>query len=190
MSLTHINNGDTGLSARTKINASFDAVDALGAPGSSGTSGSSGSSGINGTSGESGSSGINGTSGVNGVSGTSGTSGGGSGPLTSSIQTTNGATTSIVNLTMGTYSAFSIEATISAYDSDNYFVYGSQLFAVFGNAGSVTQVSTTDVYEKSDFTTATSDILLADDFGDIDIVVIGETDKNIDWVVNYSVTKI
>lgn len=140
MSLTHINNGDTGLQARTKINASFTAVDSLPLPSSA------------------------------------------------SVQTTNGATTSIVTLTMGTYSVYSVEATLSAHDSTNDLAYGSQLFAVFTKNGStVTKISTTDVYEKSSFTTATSHIYLNDD---IDITVLGESGKTINWVVNYSVTKI
>lgn len=140
MSLTHINNGDTGLQARTKINDSFDVIDALPLPSSA------------------------------------------------SVQTTDGATTSIATLTMGTYSVYSVEATVSGHDSTNDLAYGSQLFAVFTKNGStVTQISTTDTYEKSSFTTATSHIYLN---GDIDIVVIGESSKTINWVVNYSVTKI
>lgn len=140
MSLTHINNGDTGLQARTKINDSFDAIDSLPLPSSA------------------------------------------------SVQTTDGATTSIATLSMGTYSVYSVEATVSGHDSTNDLAYGSQLFAVFTKNGStVTQISTTDTYEKSSFTTATSHIYLN---GDIDIVVLGESSKTINWVVNYSVTKI
>jgi hypothetical protein len=143
---------------------------------------------VTGVSGGGGATGPAGTSGTSGSSGTSGTSPSASGPLTSSIQTTNGATTSIVSLTMGTYSTFSIEATVAACDNTNDLGYGSQLFAVFVNDGdTVSQVSTTDVYEKSGFTTATSHIYLN---GDIDISVIGESGKTINWVVNYSVTKI
>jgi len=140
MSLTHINNGDTGLQARTKINASFTAIDNLPLPSSA------------------------------------------------TIQTTNGATTSIASISMGTYSVYSVEATISGYDATNQLAYGSQLFATFKKVGStVSQISTTDVYEKSGFSTATSH-LYAD--GDIDISVIGEASKTINWIVNYSITKI
>jgi hypothetical protein len=140
MALTQINNGDTGLVARTKINTAFSTVDNLPLPSSA------------------------------------------------SVQTTNGATTSIATLTMGTYSVYSVEAVVSGHDSTNDLAYGSQLFAVFTKNGStVTQISTTDTYEKSSFTTATSHIYLD---GDIDIVVIGESSKTINWVVNYSVTKI
>lgn len=140
MSLTQINNGDTGLQARTKINASFTAIDNLPLPSSA------------------------------------------------TIQTTNGATTSIASISMGTYSVYSVEATISGYDATNELAYGSQLFATFKKVGStVSQISTTDVYEKTSFSTATSH-LYAD--GDISISVIGEASKTINWIVNYSITKI
>jgi hypothetical protein len=140
MSLTHINNGDTGLVARTKINTAFDTVDNL--------------------------------------------------PLPSSayVQTTNGATTSMVTLSLGTYSVYSIEAVVSGHDSTNDLAYGSQLFAVFTKNGATTsQVGTTDVYEKTGFSTATSHIYSN---GNIDIAVFGEVSKTINWTVNYSVTKI
>ena len=140
MSLTHINNGDTGLVARTKINTAFDTVDNL--------------------------------------------------PLPSSayVQTTNGATTSMVTLSLGTYSVYSIEAVVSGHDSTNDLSYGSQLFAVFTKNGATTsQVGTTDVYEKTGFSTATSHIYSN---GNIDIAVFGEVSKTINWTVNYSVTKI
>jgi hypothetical protein len=141
-----------------------------------------------GVTGPAGTSGSSGSSGVNGSDGTSGTSPSASGPLTSSVQTTNGATTSIATLTMGTYSTFSVEAVVSAYDSTNDLAYGSQLFAVFMNDGdSITQVGTTDVYEKTGFSTATSHIYSN---GNIDIAVFGEVSKTINWIVNYSLTKI
>jgi hypothetical protein len=89
---------------------------------------------------------------------------------------------------MGTYSTFTIEATVAAVDDTNNLVYGSQLFAVFNSAdGTPSQVSTTDVYEKSDFSTATSHIILDTD---PKIVVQGETSKTIRWTVKYEVTKI
>lgn len=140
MSLTQINNGDTGLQARTKINNSFAAIDALPLPSSA------------------------------------------------SVQTTSAATASVATLSMGTYSVYSIEAVISAYDSSNQLAYGGQLFATFKNNGlAVTQVSTTDNYEKSDFLSASSHIILDTD---PKIVVVGETGKTINWNINYSITKI
>lgn len=142
MPLTQINNGDSGLVARTAINAAISAVDDL-------------------------------TLQL---------------PQVAYVTTTTAATTSIAVLSMGTYSTYTIEATIAAKDISNQLVYGSQLFAVFNNTGlSVTQVSTTDVYEKSDFTTATSHIILDTD---PKIVVVGETSKTIEWTVKYEITKI
>jgi hypothetical protein len=137
MGLTQINNGDTGLVARTKINDSFTTVDDL--------------------------------------------------RLSASVQTTNGATTSVATLSMGTYSVYTIEARIAAWDDTNNLAYGSQLFAVFSNNGGSAQVSTTDTYEKSNFATASSHIILDTN---PKIVVIGEASKTINWVVDYIVTKI
>lgn len=137
MSLTQINNGDTGLVARTKINDSFSTVDSL--------------------------------------------------RISSDVETTTAATTSVATITMGTYSVYTIEARIAGWDDVNNLAYGSQLFAVFSNNGGPAQVSTTDVYEKSGFTTATSHIILDTD---PKIVVVGEASKTINWTVDYTVTKI
>jgi hypothetical protein len=137
MGLTQINNGDTGLVARTKINTSFTTVDDL--------------------------------------------------RLSASVQTTNGATTSVATLSMGTYSVYTIEARVAGWDDTNNLAYGSQLFAVFSNNGGAAQVSTTDTYEKSNFATASSHIILDTN---PKIVVIGEASKTINWVVDYIVTKI
>lgn len=137
MSLTQINNGDSGLVARTAINSAISVVDTL--------------------------------------------------RVSASVQTTNGATTSVATLTMGTYSVYTIEARVAGWDDTNNLAYGSQLFAVFSNNGGAAQVSTTDVYEKSNFSTATSHIVLDTN---PKIVVKGETSKTINWVVDYTVTKI
>jgi hypothetical protein len=141
MALTQINNGDTGLQARTKINTAFSTVDNLPLPSSA------------------------------------------------TVQTTNGATTSMASLSIGTYSVYSVEAVLSGYDTTNALAYGSQLFGVFKKSGgTTTQVGTTDVYEKTGFSTATSHIYV--DGGNVVIYVIGESSKTINWTVNYSVTKI
>ncbi len=138
MSLTQINNGDSGLVARTAINEAFSTVDSL--------------------------------------------------RITESIQTTNGTTASIATLALGTYSVYTIEARVAGWDSSNGLAYGSQLFAVFYNNGlSTAQVSTTDTYEKSGFLTATSHIVLDTD---PKIIVVGESSKTINWIVDYTVTKI
>ena len=80
MALTQINNGDSGLVARGKINTAFTTVDNLPLPSSA------------------------------------------------TVQTTNGATTSIASISLGTYSVNSIEASLSAYDTTNNLAYGSQFF--------------------------------------------------------------
>lgn len=109
--------------------------------------------------------------------------------VTATVSTTNGATTSIASIDMTGYNTFSIEGIVSAYDTANQYSYGSQIFGVFKNDGlTVTQVSTTDVYEKSNFSTATSHIVVSG--GSPTIVVVGETSKTIDWKVNYTITKI
>jgi len=141
MALTQINNGDTGLVARTKINTAFSTVDNLPLPSSA------------------------------------------------TVQTTNGATTSIASISIGTYSVYSIEAVLAGYDTTNGLAYGSQLFGVFKKSGGTTsQVGTTDVYEKTGFSTATSHIYVSG--GNAVIYVIGEVSKTINWSLNYSVTKI
>ncbi len=138
MSLTQINNGDSGLVARTAINNAISAIDALN--------------------------------------------------TSASVQTTNGATTSIATLSMGTYSVYSISAEISGWDSTNSYAYGAELFGVFKNvSGTVTQISTTDVYEKSNFATASTHIIVDTH---PKIVVVGESGKTINWTVNYKITKI
>lgn len=140
MSLTQINNGDTGLQARTKINTAFTTIDNLPVPSST------------------------------------------------YVQTTNGATTSVATLAIGTYSAYFVEASVTAFDSSNGLAYGSKMYGTFKKVGSTTsQVSTTDSFEKSDFSTATSHIIVDTD---VKIVVIGEASKTINWSINYSVTKI
>lgn len=138
MPLSTISNGESGLSARNKINAGFAAIDSI--------------------------------------------------QSSAYVTTTTGATATAVTLSMGTYSVYSIEATISAWDNSNTLAYGSQVFGVFYNNGlSINQVSTTDIFEKSGFSTATSHIIVDTD---PKIVVIGESSKTINWNINYSVTKI
>ena len=81
-----LNDGDTGLQARTIINELVGYANTSGAVGTNGTSGTSG----NGTAGSSGTSGVAGISGVDGVNGTSGTSGVAGTSGTSGISGTSG----------------------------------------------------------------------------------------------------
>jgi hypothetical protein len=81
----------------------------------------------------------------------------------------------------------SINATINAYSSTGTEAYGARLFAVFKNVGgTLTQLGITDKVESTDFTTASSDILVVNPFGtDIDIQVTGEAANTTLWTVRY-----
>lgn len=74
-----------------------------------------------------------------------------------------------------------IEAIVKAKSASNKY-YGAKLFAVFNGS---TQISTTDVVEKSTFTTATSTIM--SDSSGIYVRVLGETGETINWVTKYNV---
>jgi hypothetical protein len=78
-----------------------------------------------------------------------------------------------------------INANVTAVGSIANLGYGAKLFAVFKNiGGTITQLSTTDKSEKTDFTTATSDIIISGT--DIVIQVTGEAATNINWKSNFS----
>lgn len=68
--------------------------------------------------------------------------------------------------------------------------YGSKMYAVFKyNGATTTQVNTTDKVEKTEFSTATSDIIT--DGTNIYITVTGETSKSIEWssfYIKYNIT--
>ena len=65
------------------------------------------------------------------------------------------------------------------------FSYGSKLFGVFKSvAGTVTQVGTTDLVERSDFTTATSGFSITSNI--IRLNVTGEAGTTIDWNGNWT----
>jgi hypothetical protein len=144
MALTQINNGDTGLVARGKINDSFAEVDNLAS-----TSWS---------------------------------------PIMT-IDTTDDTKTTVYSWTIqspGTqtgFNAMTVKATVVGYQP-NYGgkAYGAELFATFfaQNGTASYQVGTTDVIEKSSFSTATSHIELAGD-GTISLTVTGETASYIKW---------
>lgn len=82
----------------------------------------------------------------------------------------------------------SIDAMVTAISVSSNLVYGSKLFGVFKrSAGIVTQISTTDKYEKTEFTTATSDFVISGN--DIWVEATGEIGVDIRWevVMNYKV---
>lgn len=98
--------------------------------------------------------------------------------------TTNAVTTLFTYVPSGSSSSKAIyfKAYVTAVDSTLTNVYGAELFGVFkNNAGTVTQVSTTNKIEKTLFSTATSTI--DTDGTNIRVRVTGETSTIIDWEV-------
>lgn len=144
MSLTQINNGDSGLDARFKINESFAAVDTL--------------------------------------TSTSWTSTG-TGDTSDDTKTTIWSWTIESPATQTGYNAMSIRASVVGYQP-NYGgkAYGAELFATFFAQGGTAsyQVGTTDVVEKTSFSTATSHLELAEN-GTIIFTVTGEASTYIKW---------
>ena len=144
MALTQINNGDTGLQARTKINDAFTQVDTLAS-----------------------------------------TSWG----QVMTIDTNNATKTTLYSWTIQSpttqtgFNAMTVKASVVGYQP-NYGgkAYGAELFATFyaQNGTASYQVGTTDVIEKTSFSTATSHLELAGD-GTIIFTVTGETASYIKW---------
>jgi len=124
--------------------------------------------------------------------------------LPNSIRTVNGSTdmfyslgangtTNATPIAIGTIDfsgttadkVITVNANVNGIDVINNNAYGSKLFAVFKNiTGTITQIGGTDKVERSDFTTATSDITISGT--DIIIQVTGEAATNINWECNYS----
>ena len=144
MSLTQINNGDTGLVARGKINDSFTEVDTLNATSWTST---------------------------------------GTGDTSDDTKTTIWSWTIESPGTQTGFNAMSVRASVVGYQP-NYGgkAYGAELFATFfaQNGTASYQVGTTDVVEKTSFSTATSHLELAND-GTIIFTVTGETASYIKW---------
>jgi hypothetical protein len=150
MSLTQINNGDSGLDARGKINDAFAEVDTLSA-----------------------------------VSWTT----------TGTGMTSDDTVTNIWSWEINTpgtqlgYNAMVVRATVVGYyPGSGGKAYGAELFGVFHTQaeGVTTQAGTTDVIEKSGFSTATSHLYVGIG-GTIDFSVTGETGKNIWWNAEFRV---
>lgn len=87
-------------------------------------------------------------------------------------------------------SVMTIKAIINGSENGGGDVYGAEYFGVFKNlGGTVTRISTLDKSEKTDFATATSDIIISGT--DIIIQVTGEAATNINWGArfNYLITQ-
>lgn len=99
------------------------------------------------------------------------------------LQTTNNTTQTLFTYIPTTSTkAIYFKAYITAVDSTLTNVYGAELFGVFkNNVGTITQISTTDLSEKTSFSTATSDI--DTDGTNIRVRVTGEAATIIEWEV-------
>ena len=93
--------------------------------------------------------------------------------------------------TQNGYNAMLVRATIVGYCPSESKAYGAELFGVFysQSPSSMYQIGTTDVIEKTSFSTATSHIKV--DGSNISITVTGESGKDIFWTLEYrtSMTK-
>jgi len=144
MALTQINNGDTGLAARGKINDAFTQVDTLSATTWTST---------------------------------------GTGDTNDDTETIIWSWTIQSPTTQTGFNAMTVRASVVGYQP-NYGgkAYGAELFATFyaQNGTASYQVGTTDVVEKTSFSTATSHLKLAND-GTIVFTVTGVTASYIKW---------
>lgn len=78
-----------------------------------------------------------------------------------------------------------MKATISGFDAFNDLGYGATIMGVFKKSfGSITQISTLDKVEKSEFSTATSN-LTNDGSTGIKFTITGESPYTINWIVRY-----
>ena len=87
-------------------------------------------------------------------------------------------------------SVMTIKAIINGNTVGGGDAYGCEYFGVFKNVGgTVTRLSTLDKSEKTDFPTATSDIIISGT--DIIIQVTGQASTNINWVtrLNYQISQ-
>jgi hypothetical protein len=104
-----------------------------------------------------------------------------------SIETTDGATMSVVyplsDLEIET-GAIGVKATVTALNSDEDKAYVAELYAAVRiNSYTPTIISVVDKTEKTEFTTATSTIDI--ESSNLAILVIGETGETIKWSVKY-----
>ena len=103
------------------------------------------------------------------------------------IQTTDATPTNIFTLDVTGFSGsvVTLDGIVTANGSTSSDAYGAKLFGTFKYTGGVlSQVSTTDKSEKTDFTTATSDFTTSGT--DIIIQVTGEASTTIDWTTRFN----
>jgi hypothetical protein len=106
-----------------------------------------------------------------------------------SIQTTNGATVSVVyplsGLEIGT-GALAIKATVTALNSAEDKAYVAELYAAIRINSYTPTIFGNDKLQKTEFTTATATIEI-DGTSNLAIRVTGETATTIDWSIKYQV---
>jgi len=107
---------------------------------------------------------------------------------TATISTTNATATTIVQPVIITYSQYGWIVTADVIGRYGYTAsYDAKIWAAFkvNSSGLVVQVDTTDKIEKTELSTATSDITT--NGYQISLKVTGETGKNIDWKAFYTI---
>jgi hypothetical protein len=105
------------------------------------------------------------------------------------ITTTGTTPTTLYSIpfTGGVNTVMTIKAIINGSDNVGGDVYGAEYFGVFKSVGGVvTQISTLDKSEKTDFATATTDIVISGT--NIIIEVTGEAATTIKWVTRFNYT--
>jgi hypothetical protein len=106
-----------------------------------------------------------------------------------SIQTTNGATVSVVyplsGLEIGT-GALAIKATVTALNSAEDKGYTAELYTAVRINSYTPTIFGNDKLQKTEFTTATSTIEI-DGTSNLAIRVVGEASTTIDWSIKYEV---
>lgn len=92
--------------------------------------------------------------------------------------TSNNTPTTIQTINTTAGKVYNISVKVTGLSTTNG--YGAEMFGTFKNiGGTLTQISTTDLTQKSDFTTATTQFSISGT--DILIQVVGETSTGINW---------
>lgn len=113
----------------------------------------------------------------------------------SGVQTTNATITTIATIATDSNELIVIKGTVAGFDGGVgspafATAYGSTFFAVFRNTGgTLTQVSTTDLSEKYDFS-GTPTTTISSSGSNILIRVTGVAATTINWITTYEYTKL
>jgi hypothetical protein len=100
--------------------------------------------------------------------------------------TTNAVATTIITLPTLTSKIYNVNCKVSGLKTNLTTGYVANLFAGFrNNAGTLSQIGTTDKIQKSDFTTATSSISVSGT--NIIVQVTGEAATTINWTIQLEV---